>query len=153
MLMHNLKPFFLFGKFTLKPSHCTSKSLLFVLICVAHLNARSQKYPASTIPDSLMENANIVVRLEEQYYEIKSTVKVISHERHVYTILNEKGDRYATYRTHYNNKSVFINSVNATLYDAGGKDLRHFKKKDMQDEPVYDGSSFVNDERLKVGGF
>ena len=153
MLMHNLKPFSLLGKFTLKPGHSTLKSLLFASICVAHLNALSQKFPASAIPDSLKENANIVVRLEEQYYEIKSTVKVISRERHVYTILNEKGDRYATYRTHYNNKSVFINSVNATLYDAGGKDLRHFKKKDMQDEPVYDGSSFVNDERLKVGGF
>jgi hypothetical protein len=51
----------------------------------------------------------MVIRLFEQSYEIKSTGEAISHERHVYTILNEKGERYATYRTHYNNKSVFIN--------------------------------------------
>ncbi len=44
-----------------------------------------------------------------------------------------------------------INNVNAYLYDAAGKELRHFKKKDMEDQPVFDGSSFVTDERVKVG--
>ena len=91
----------------------------------------------------------MVIRLEEQSYEIKSAGQAISHEHHVYTILNEKGEHYATYRTHYNNKSVIINYVNAYLYDASGKELRHFKKKDMEDQPAYDGSSFVNDERSK----
>lgn len=96
----------------------------------------------------------MVIRLEDISYEIKSTGEAVSHERHVYTILNERGERYATYRTHYyNNKSVMINNVNAYLYDAAGKELRHFKKKDMEDQPAFDGSSFVTDERVKVGSF
>jgi hypothetical protein len=41
--------------------------------------------------------------------------KAISHERHVYTILNEKGEYYATYKTRYNNKSVFIDNVKALI--------------------------------------
>jgi hypothetical protein len=148
------KQFFPALKITLKPAHVfIRRGLLVISVCLSNLFLSAQKFPASAIPDSLKENADVVVRLEEQSYEIKSVVKAISHERHIYTILNEKGDRYATYRTSYNNKSVFINSVNATLYDAAGKEQKHFKKKDMQDEPAYDGSSFVNDERVKEGGF
>jgi len=74
----------------------------------------------------------MVIRLEELSYEIKSTGKAVSHERHVYTILNEKGEYYATYKTGYNNKSVFINNVSAYMYDASGKELRHLRKKDME---------------------
>jgi len=108
-----------------------------------------QKFPASSIPDSLKENADMVVRLEEKSYVINSVGKAISYERHVYTILNEKGEYYATYKTFYNNKSVFINSVNGYLYDASGKEQRHFKEKDMEDHPAYD-VSFVDDERFKI---
>ena len=140
-------------KFTSKVFHSLLGILLFIPLCLICIPGDGQKFPASTIPDSLKENADMVVRLEEQSYEIKSTGKAVSHERHVYTILNEKGARYATYRTHYNNKSVFINSVNASMYDESGKEIRHFKKKDMEDQPAFDGSSFVNDERLKVGSF
>jgi hypothetical protein len=46
------------------------------------------------------------------------------------------------------NRSVTINNVNGYLYDAAGKEQKHFKKKDMEDRPAYDGS-FVNDERIK----
>lgn len=122
--------------------------IVILILCIQTPLAMSQKYPASGIPDSLKENADVVIRLEEQSYEINSIGHTISHERHVYTILNEKGEYYATYKTGYNNKSVIINNVNGYLYDAAGKEQKHFKKKDMEDMPAYDGS-FVNDERIK----
>jgi Domain of Unknown Function with PDB structure (DUF3857)/Transglutaminase-like superfamily len=151
--MRRLKRYTASPKSTLKPVHLVAGHLLVISLCFLTSSSFGQKFPASSISDSLSQNANMVVRLEEQSYEIKSTGKAVSHERHVYTILNEKGEHYATYRTHYNNKSMFINSVNAYMYDAAGKELRHFKKKDMEDQPAFDGSSFVNDERLKVGSF
>ncbi len=151
--IRGLKRYAASAKFTLKPVHFAPGNILMLFLSLLTLNGLAQKFPASSISDSLIENANMVVRLEEQSYEIRSTGKVVSHERHVYTILNEKGGRYATYRTHYNNKSVFINSVSAYMYDASGKEIRHFKKKDMEDQPAFDGSSFVNDERLKAGSF
>jgi hypothetical protein len=126
------------------------KQLIVILIlCIQTTLAMSQKFPASAIPDSLKENADVVIRLEELSYEINSIGHTISHERHVYTILNEKGESYSTYKTGYNNKSITINNVNGYLYDAAGKEQKHFKKKDMEDLPAYDGSSFVNDERVK----
>lgn len=65
----------------------------------------------------------------------------------------KRGDHYATYFGYYNKKSLLINNINAYLYDAGGKEIRHYKKKDMDDLPYQDGVSFVNDERIKVGRF
>ena len=151
--MRSLKRYTAHAKFTLKHAHFAPCNILALSLIFLTFSGFAQKFPASTVPDSLIENANVVVRLEEQSYEIKSTGKAISHERHVYTILNEKGARYATYRTFYNNKSTFINSVSAYMYDASGKEIRHFKKKDMEDHPAYDGVSFVSDERVKMGSF
>jgi hypothetical protein len=153
MLINFPKQFPLFSKFTLKPRYPLQKFLFVFTFFITSFEVKSQKFPASAIPDSLKENADVVIRMEEQSYAIKSTREAISHERHVYTIMNEKGERYATYKTHYNNKSVIINNVNAYLYDAAGKEIRHFKKKDMEDQSAYDGSTFVDDERLKVGSF
>jgi hypothetical protein len=151
--MRSLKRYAVFAKFTLKAVHFAPGNIFVLSFILLALSGFAQKFSASSIPDSLIENANVIVRLEEQSYEIKSTGKVISHERHVYTILNEKGAHYATYRTYYNNKSVFITSVSAYLYDASGKEIRHFKKKEMEDQPAFDGVSFVSDERRKVGSF
>ncbi len=123
--------------------------ILIPILCLSITLVRSQKFPVSAIPDSLKENADMVVRLEEMSYVINAIGKTISYERHVYTILNEKGEYYATYKTLYNNKSVFINSVNGYLYDASGKEQKHFREKDMEDHPAYD-VSFVDDERYKA---
>jgi hypothetical protein len=139
------------NKFTPFIRDCSCRSALVLFTCFLTLIANCQKFPVANIPDSMKENSDIVVRLEERDYEIKSNGQVVSFERYVYTILNEKGERFATYRTHYNNKSVVINNVNGFLYDASGKEIRHFKKKDMEDHEEYDGVSFVNDERVKTG--
>jgi hypothetical protein len=152
-LMTSMKTDPLYCKFTLKARQYTRSLMLVISMFLTTLAGRSQKFPASAIPDSLKENADVVVRLGERSYEIKSSVEALSHERYVFTILNEKGEHSATYRTYYNNKSVIINSVNAYLYDANGKEIRHFKKKDMEDHPAFDGSSFVNDERYLLGSF
>ncbi len=153
MPTYEAEQYSLLSRFTAIKTVIQSKILIvIILLSITTLSTRSQNFPVSAIPDSLKENADMVIRLNDLSYDISSAGMAISHERHVYTILNEKGAYYATYKTHYNNKSVIINSVNGYLYDANGKELRHFKKKDMEDHPVFD-ESFVNDERLKVAEF
>jgi transglutaminase-like putative cysteine protease len=124
-----------------------------ILLCITTILAKSQKYAASEIPDSLKENADVVVRFDEMVWNIKSAGEATSRKHIVYTILNEKGDRYATYVSYYNKSSHLINNINAFLYDAGGKEIRHYKKKDMEDLPYEDGITFVNDDRIKLGRF
>jgi hypothetical protein len=58
------------------------KQLIVILIlCIQTPLALSQKFPVSAIPDSLKENADVVIRLEEQSYEINSAGHAISHEQ------------------------------------------------------------------------
>ena len=128
------------------------KGVLISLIMVTMLSLRSQSYIASEIPDSLKKNADMVTRLDEKVIEIKSVGHAVSREHHIYTILNENADAYATYKTYYD-KFTTINYVNASLYDENGKELKRFKKRDMQDFALEDGSSFVSDERYKRASF
>jgi hypothetical protein len=113
---------------------------------------RGQSYSAFAISDSLKQNADVVVRLDEQVTEIKSPDHITSRRHLIFTILNENGDRYASYRSDYD-KFTTISYINATLYDAAGKEVKHFKKKDMQDLPLEDGESLINDDRYKISGF
>ena len=113
---------------------------------------RAQSFAALEIPDSLKENANVVIRLDEKIFEIKSIGHAVMKERHVYTILNEKADGYATYKTYYD-KFTSINYVDAALFDSKGKEIKHFKKKDMSDLPAQDEFSLVTDSRFKKGSF
>jgi Domain of Unknown Function with PDB structure (DUF3857)/Transglutaminase-like superfamily len=112
----------------------------------------AQEYNVNTIPDSLITNANVVKRYEEMILEIKSPGKFISHERHVYTILNESGDQYADYRSFYD-KFTTIDYVSAVLYNEKGKELKHVKKKDMQDFGYMDGYTLMQDERFIKNDF
>ena len=103
------------------------------------------------IPDSLTRNADAVCRLDETEVEVISPGKIIVRERHIYTILNEHADELARYVATYDKLST-LNYVNGTLYNALGKEIRHFKKKDMSDF-TNEGDAFVTDARLKVSRF
>ena len=45
-----------------------------------------------------------------------------------------------------------INDVDGTLYNAQGKEIKHFRKSDMSDFEA-DGTALASDSRQKVKGF
>jgi transglutaminase-like putative cysteine protease len=152
IFMRGLKRRVLSAKFTLKAVHFIT-GLCLIIFSSFSFDSFGQKYPSASIQDSLKENADVVIRLHEMEWDIKSAGQATLKRHVIYTILNEKGDDYAVYASAYNNKSLLINNINGYLYDASGKEIRHFKKKDMEDLPYEDGVSFVNDERIKRGSF
>src|ERR1700689_3251930 len=99
--------------------------------------AAAQSWNSLFISDSLRKGARAVTREDEIIFEIKSPGKAIEHEHHVYTILDEAGDNLGGYTTWYDRFNT-INSVTGILYDATGKELKHVKKKDMEDKAAYD---------------
>jgi hypothetical protein len=112
----------------------------------------AQSYNVLLIPDSLKKNADMVVRADETILEIKSPGRAVQRTKHAYTILNETGAKYAGYVGEYD-KFTDLNSVDARLYDAMGKELKHVKKKDMQDMSGNDDESLMVDSRYKVHNF
>ncbi|MFT3935449.1 MAG: DUF3857 domain-containing protein [Chitinophagaceae bacterium] len=128
------------------------KSILFFLLASLPATIVAQSYNVLLIPDSLKKNANIIVRENSLEMEIKSPAKATVKERRVYTIMNEAGARYADYTTRYDN-FFSINYIDAYLYDAMGKEIKHVKKKDMQDRSGVGEESLMDDARYKEYDF
>jgi transglutaminase-like putative cysteine protease len=114
--------------------------------------ATAQEYNVDLIPDSLKQNANAVKRFEEMKVIIKSPGKAIIRHTYVITVLNEKAKRYATFAAFYNKFSE-INSIDGTLYNAQGKELKNVKKRDIQDWSGTSEISLIEDTRYKVYNF
>lgn len=112
----------------------------------------AQSYNILSVPDSLTKNANVVCRSNEIRIEIKDAGKAKIYRKHAYTILNEAGDRYSFFYTHYD-KFNDINDIDGTLYDAMGKELKNVKKKDIEDLSGNDDVSLVVDTRYKAHSF
>lgn len=128
------------------------KKLFLLVVILLPLGLLAQQYNVLLIPDSLKKNADVVVRYDEEIMEIKSPAKASVTKKRVYTILNEAGKRYAGSYCAYD-KFESINSVSATLFDAMGKELKHVKKKDMQDVSGDDEMSLMVDTRYKINNF
>ena len=111
---------------------------------------KTENYIQLIIPDSLTKGAEVVCRLDEKDVEIISPGKILVRKKRIYSILNNNAEEYSNYYAHYN-KLWSINSVNGTLYNSVGKEIRHIKKKDMSDFPG-NGEAFVSDDRIKMIG-
>ncbi len=125
--------------------------LVFAMACTAAF-CGGVKYPVSTIADSLKNGANAVKRYEEIIIEIKSPGDAKVTVKYAYTILNEDAEAYSTFTGFYN-KLVDISSINGTLFDANGKELKNVKKKDLQDLSGNDESALMSDTRYKKHDF
>lgn len=112
----------------------------------------AQSYNVLLIPDSLKKSARAVVREDQYILEIKSPARAVTKEHHVYTILNEEADNIGGFFSWYG-KFNSINAISLTLYDAMGKELKHVKKKDMEDRSYASESTLIGDERYKEYNF
>jgi len=112
----------------------------------------AQSYNALLIPDSLKKDARAVVREDEYVLEIKSPSKAITKEHHVYTILNENGSNLGGIVSRYD-KFTSINSISFALYDMMGKELKHVKKRDMEDKSYTSEGTLMDDARYKEYDF
>src|SRR5580692_6495729 len=116
------------------------------------VSASAQTFNVALIPDSLKRDARAVVRENEYVLEIKSPEKAIEKWHKVYTILNENGDDFSQYFDTYD-KFTSINWVDGYLYDANGKEMKHVKKKDMDDRSYVAEENLTDDWRYKAHNF
>ncbi len=129
-------------------------NIILSLLGIAGLSfsAASQNYAVGLIPKDLLKNANAVVRVEELQFEIKSPREAITTNRYAVTILNEAGERWADFSEYYD-KHRDISSIDGYLYDAGGKQLKKIKKKDVEDISGTSESNLIDDNRVKRHSF
>ena len=124
---------------------------LFFSFCLP-ASAADGEYAVSKIAPALLKNANAVLRLEEQRFEIINPGKAVYKNHYVITVLNENGDYWAGYWEYYD-KFQKIESVEGILYDAKGKQLKKIKTKDAEDISGVADCSLIDDNRMKRHNF
>ncbi|WP_290847489.1 DUF3857 domain-containing transglutaminase family protein [Flavobacterium sp.] len=105
------------------------------------------EYSTLLIPAELKENANAVMRSSEESYTINSQNSVTCKISSACTVLNEYGLRHARPSQYYS-PTLRISKIEARVYDAMGKEIKVFKKKDFRDVSLGDGFSVFNDDRM-----
>jgi hypothetical protein len=111
-------------------------------------NIPKELYIASTIPDSLKEDANSVVRYFETVVNVKGPGKKTVKRHSIVTILNEKGDDEAILGFGYNKKYDSYGSIEMCVYDQKGVMVKKYHKSDMYDGSATGGADLVTDERF-----
>jgi len=133
------------------------KSLIVVLsLILTSVNLEGADRPdlaVSNIEKPLFEDANAIVRLAEETYEILSSDKVRITETFIVTILNAKAEESLNYNIAYYGIDSKVDDMDAYLYDKWGNELDKSRNKDIEDEPVSDGFSLYNDTRVKYVSF
>lgn len=109
--------------------------------------AQKINYTTNNIPKELTDNSNLVFRELNKEIIISSQKSMTETKRVVLTVLNEQGWKDTYFGEHYDN-STKIKSMSATIYDAQGKEIKKFKRKDFKDVSVADGFSIYTDNRL-----
>jgi transglutaminase-like putative cysteine protease len=104
-------------------------------------------FPVLTMPKELAENSNMVIRHHELQVEVESIDEMTVTHKTIVTVLNKVGHRYVNTFVHYDNHTK-VNDASARIYDANGKEIKKFKKRDFTDVSAVDGSTLYSDSRV-----
>ena len=120
-----------------------------LLVSFTFLQAKELKYPVSSIPASLKENAHTVMRVYQQELEIKTEKSAIISVTEVRTILNKNGEDDADFMELYDPMNKIVN-LKGKVYDETGKQVRSFGTDDVIDRSYISGFSMFEDNRVKL---
>lgn len=122
-------------------------SSFIIFLFTTTLFSQKTEYSTLLIPDSLKQNANAVVRLDQIDIVISSQRKMTIKNVRVVTVLNEKGqgaiDAYENY-----DKRTTVESIQATVFDSFGNEIKKIKRKDFKDQSSVDGGTLFSEGRV-----
>ncbi|MCF2445481.1 DUF3857 domain-containing transglutaminase family protein [Dyadobacter sp. CY345] len=129
------------------------KTLLTLCFFALQSLAYAHDFSVSKIPLELLKDANAVIRLDEETFEILSKSEAKQRNRLVVTILNEKGeDTYSEMMVRHD-KFTKITDLAANIYDADGKLIRKIKSSDIKEFGYGIVGNDITDARFKVVDF
>ena len=115
----------------------------------ASISGKELKYPVSSIPPALKENAKTVIRLYKQELEIKSEKSAVVNITEARTILNKNGEHDGFFMELYDPMNR-ITSVKGKVYDEHGKQIKSLGFEDIQDYSYISNFSMYEDNRVKL---
>jgi hypothetical protein len=110
------------------------------------LKAQNNEYSTVLISDSLKENANAIVRLNQIDITISSQRSMTINTKRVITVLNEKGLSAIDAIENYNKKTT-VRDIEAYVYDSFGNEIKKIKRKDFKDQSAVGSSTLFSESR------
>jgi hypothetical protein len=126
------------------------KSILYsfsFFLLFSSLYSQESEYTILSIPDSLKQNANAVVRRNQLDITIVSQRSMTIKTQRIVSVLNDKGLSSIDATENYD-KTTAVNSIGAIVYNAFGKEIKKLKRKDFKDQAVIDGMTIFSDSRI-----
>lgn len=126
------------------------KSLVFAVVVFlfsTFIFAQNPEYSSAKIPDSLLQNANAVVRLDHIDILITSQRSMTIKNKRVVTVLNENGQN-AVHLQEFYSRGTTVKMIQTTFLDAFGNIVKKIKKKDFTDYCATDGGTVFSDSRV-----
>ena len=106
------------------------------------------EYDVAKIKPELKQNASVVIRVEEEVYDLKSIGQATYTYKTAVTILNKNGEDAAYFYEYYNRFSNIYN-LKAAMYDANGVKIKDYKNSDFKDKSAISDGSIYEDGRMK----
>ena len=95
---------------------------LFLSLWFSCLTAQNKEYQAIFLNDTLLSNANAVIRLDEVTIEIGNIKSLKQTHKRIVTILNKKGNIHSDLHVYYDDK-INVKNLGAHVYDKFGKEI------------------------------
>jgi len=126
------------------------KLLIIFLISSVLTNLKAQNifYSTAFIPDSLLKNANAVIRKNDITLQIFDISNITYKVHYAITILNPIASDLANILIYYDSFSK-VNNIIGTVYDKNGNKVKKIKKSEIQDYSTFADFSLIDDSRIK----
>lgn len=119
----------------------------FFLFFCSLVSAQNTNYSVLTIPENLKENANSIIRYQSIDITITSQKSFVENTTKAITVFNSKGINNIDAKEYYGDSNK-VNSIEATIYNAFGMEIKKIKRKDFKDQSVSDGFTISNERIL-----
>ena len=118
------------------------------LALIFQQNLKAQNHLSiSSIPETLKENANAVIRLEKTDILISSKKSMVVNKTRIVSVLNSKGlDDMGAYE--YFDNSTTVKSIEAVIYNAAGEQIKKLKRKEFKEVSVSGGAIVSDNKRI-----
>ncbi len=124
------------------------KNYSFFLLCTSVL-IFAQNYATTEIPESLLKNANTVIRDDSSDYILKSVNDLEIKNSSVVTIMNSAGDDNGVVVISYN-PTKKVSNIKVEMLDEAGKTVKTYSKKDFSDYTNNPNAGLYVDDRILV---
>lgn len=100
----------------------------FLFFISQQIYSQEKFYISFTIPTNLTENANAVIRSNEQIITMNAVDDMTVYERRIITVLNKEGNDDINAFVYYDN-NVKIKTLEAIIYNQIGATIKKIKKQ------------------------